>query len=134
MTMRSVTLTRFSTSSLTWLLLTLNKSLPLILRLGYRLSVTGDGKVKKILIYIRYIEALARVPLFLCLVRLLRFCPLVPLLHLALFHREMTERRPREERDYFCAIFCANLCSIQNKFVPLHRKGNLTQTYRRSPT
>ena len=35
------------------------KSLPFALAIGI-----GDGKVKKILIYIRYIEALARVPLF----------------------------------------------------------------------
>ena len=69
------------------------KSLPFALAIGY-----WRWEGKKILIYIRYIEALARVPLFLCLVLLLRFCSLVPLLYLAWFYRENSERRPKEDR------------------------------------
>ena len=70
------------------------KTLPFALAIGYW---RWEGK-KDPYIYLRYIEALARVPLFLCLVRLFRFCSLVPLLYLTWFYRENSERRPKEDR------------------------------------
>ena len=69
------------------------KSLPFALAIGY-----WRWEGKKILIYYKVYRGARKSASFFVFSTILRFCSLVPLLYLAWFYRENSERRPKEDR------------------------------------